>query len=113
TAEKHGHEAKARGLLAQRAAAQDGVRIEVMQARQAVEEARASLVTTRRGLEAAEESYRVRRVLFQNDRATSVELTDAETELTRARLDALGARIDLSVATARLLHAVGRDIPSR
>jgi hypothetical protein len=43
-----------------------------------------------RGQHAAEESCRIRRVLFQNGRATSVELTDAEPELTRARMDLLG-----------------------
>ena len=51
----------------------------------------------------------MRRVLFQNGRATSVELTDAETELTRARLDLVSAQIDLRVANARLIHALGRD----
>src|SRR5262249_13519494 len=95
---------------AQRALAQDGIRVEVMQARQAVEEARVATATTRRGLEAAQESYRVRRVLFQNGRATSVELTAAETEPTRAPPEEPGASIALRIAAARLSHAVGRDI---
>jgi outer membrane protein TolC len=42
-------------------------------------------------------------------RATSVELTDAETELLRARLDALYATLDQHVARFRLEHATGRD----
>jgi outer membrane protein TolC len=111
-----GTEAARRGALAraaqadaERAALLDGIGLEVTQAVQAVVEARAAGETARRGQGAAEESYRVRRMLFQNGRATSVELTDAETELTRARLDVVGADIDLRVATARLRHAVGRD----
>jgi outer membrane protein TolC len=52
----------------------------------------------------------VRQVLFQNGRATSVELTDAETELTRARMELVGAQIDLRLAGTRLRHALGRDV---
>jgi len=72
-------------------------------------EARVAEQTTARGLAAAEESYRTRRLLFQNGRATTVELLDAETELTRARLEAIGARIDGRVAEVRLAYAVGRS----
>ena len=47
--------------------------------------------TTKRALDAAEEGYRVRRELFRNGRATSVELTDSEVQLIRARLEAVDA----------------------
>jgi outer membrane protein len=103
-------EARASATLAERAKLVDAIRLEVVSARQAVEEARAAARTTARGLAAAEESYRARRLLYENDRATSVELIDAETDLTRARLDALGAQIDARVAAVRLAYAVG--IPS-
>jgi outer membrane protein len=88
----------------------DGLRNEVVQAEQAVEDAEVAVETGGRGLAAAEESYRVRRSLFQNGRAISVELSDAETELTRASLDLVNARVELRVARARLLHALGRDV---
>jgi outer membrane protein len=106
-----GHQLDARvaETIAQREALFDGVRTEVTQARQSRREAEVSLDTTRRGLVSAEESYRVRRSLFQHGRATAVELTDAETDLTRARLDSINARIDLRIATVRLEHALGRD----
>lgn len=87
----------------------DAVRLEVSQAVEAVENARGALETTKKGLAAAEEGYRVRRSLFQSGRATSAELTDSETELTRARLDALGAKVDARVAEVRFAHATGRD----
>ena len=51
----------------------------------------------------------MRRDLYANGRATSIELTDAETDLTQARLNAVGARIDQRVARVRLVHALGRD----
>nr|HEX4317772.1 TolC family protein [Kofleriaceae bacterium] len=86
-----------------------GTRLQVLQAQQAVTLAQHSLVTTAKGLAAAEESYRVRRELLANERATAVELVDAQTDLTRARIAALNARVDLRVAVAELSHAMGND----
>ena len=52
----------------------------------------------------------MRRELLDAERATAVELVDAETELTRARIAALNARVDLRVALAQLAHALGNDV---
>jgi outer membrane protein TolC len=101
--------AKARATAAQAGALRDKLRVEVMQAVEAVREADFAVSSTARGLDAAEESYRVRRDLYSNGRATSIELTDAETDLTQARLNAVGARIDQRIARIRLTHALGRD----
>jgi outer membrane protein len=86
------------------------VRTEVLATRQSVDLAQQSLATTAQGLSAAEESYRVRKELLAAERATIVELVDAETELTRARIAAIDARIDLRIALARLRHAAGLDV---
>jgi outer membrane protein TolC len=102
--------ANARQIDAERASLNDNIELEVIQAVLAVREADAAMVTTERGLVAAEESYRVRRALFQNGRATSVELSDAETERSRAQQEAIGARIDRRIAEARLIHALGNDV---
>jgi outer membrane protein TolC len=109
SAAARGVEAQRAALLADHAALEDPVRMEIAQAREAVREAAAAGRASARRLAAAEEAYRVRRTLFQYGRATSVELTDAETELTRARLDAIQAKVDSRVARVRLLHAVGRS----
>jgi outer membrane protein TolC len=106
-------DARASSLAAQRQALADAIRIEVTQSRNALREARAAIESSARGLSAAEESYRVRRSLFQNGRSTSVELTDAETDLTRSRLESINARVDLQVAKVRLEHALGRDAIAR
>ena len=107
--------ATARGAasIAERSALVDRVHIEVRAALQAVDDSDVALRTTRRGLAAAEESYRVRRLLFQNGRSTSVELLDAETELTRARLENLNTLVDARVTRARLKYALGLVAPSR
>lgn len=86
-----------------------GTRVEVLAAQQAVQLAQLNLKTSQQGLAAAEESYRVRRELLNAERATAVELVDAETELTRARITSVNARVDLRVAIAQLRHALGED----
>ena len=94
---------------AQQAGILDGLRIELSQAQQAAREAALADEVSTRGLASAEESYRERRELFKNGRATSVELSDAEADLTRARLEAVNARVDLRIARVKLEHATGRD----
>jgi outer membrane protein TolC len=101
-------EARARAAEERKNELIDAIRLEVLAADQDAREALVARDTSARGLTAAEESYRARRLLYQNGRATTVELLDAETDLTRARLDALGALIDARVAEVRLAYAVGR-----
>ncbi len=106
---KHRLRAEADELRADRENLERGTRIEVLAAQQAVALAQRSLATSQKGLAAAEEGYRVRRELLNADRATAVELVDAETELTRSRIAALNAKVDLRVARAQLDHALGND----
>ncbi|HSR96046.1 MAG TPA: TolC family protein [Kofleriaceae bacterium] len=105
----HRIRAEADELRADRESLERGTRIEVLAAQQAVSLAQHSLDTTQKGLAAAEEGYRVRKELLNAERATAVELVDAETELTRSRIAALNARVDLRVARAQLDHALGND----
>jgi len=67
-----------------------GTRIELLTSQQAVQLAVHALQTSAKGLQASEEGYRVRKELLNAERATAVELVDAETDLTRARINALG-----------------------
>jgi outer membrane protein TolC len=99
------NERRAEALVAQRNQAADGVRVEVLAAVQAVKDAQSSIETSAKNIVTAEEAYRVRRALYQNGRATSLELSDTELELTRARLENVNARVDLRVALARLERA--------
>lgn len=108
-AEARGAEARAAAARSRRAALADGVRKEVSEGLRAWNDAQLAVATSTQGLVASEQSYRVRRARFLNQRATSVELSDAETDLLRARLDAVNARIDQRIAKVRLAHAVGLD----
>ncbi len=106
---EHRLRAEADELRADRENLYRGTRVEVLAAQQAVQLAINALKTTQKGLVAAEEGYRVRKELLNAERATAVELVDAETDLTRARIAALDARVDLRVALAQLAHAIGDD----
>ncbi len=112
--------AQARGIDAQREqvrfqkkSLEDAVRLEVTQARSALTEARASVEATKRGLVAAEASYKARSKLYRFGRATSLEVFDAEVALLRARLSWIDAYVALRVARVQLDHAVGRDVKGR
>jgi outer membrane protein len=100
-------DAEAAELRADKKGLQHQVRLEVLRAIQGVRLAKRNIGTTQQGVDAAEESYRVRKDLFGAGRASVVEMVDAETELSRSRIAALDARIDLRIALARLAYATG------
>ncbi|WP_437930875.1 TolC family protein [Sorangium sp. So ce291] len=93
----------------QKAALRDALRLEVASAYAELGKSASSIESAERQLAAAAESMRVRSELFRAGRATSVDVVDAETEVTRARLQQLNARVGALVARTRLDHAVGRD----
>lgn len=112
TAAAHGRELAARTeeVAQRRASVMDGLRLEVSRAIQGWTDAWVAVETSVRSLAAAEESYRERRSLYLNQRATTAELLDAELDLLRARLDDVNALLDQRVAKVRLRHATGRDV---
>lgn len=101
-------QASSAAVRADARALEDQIRRDVATALQALLEARSAITTTDTSLRAAAESYRVRRALFQNGRATSTELQDSEVALSRARLAVVNARLQLRVSRARLEYAIGR-----
>jgi len=94
-------------LASDRDAFTDGVTAELEAALAAQADATAGLAASGPILEAATEAHRVRTVLFGLGKASSVELTEAETQLQRARLGAVSARVDARIAELKLLYAVG------
>jgi outer membrane protein TolC len=103
-------EARAASIIANANATRDNIQVEVTQMFQAVREADFSIDSSTRELASAEEAYRVARELFNNGRGTSTTLADAESDLTRARLDLLNAKVNARTARIRLEHALGRDV---
>jgi len=110
TAQAKTAEAHADEVAAKKGALKNGLRLEVNQAMNALAEADFGLDASRDGLAAAEENYRVRRELYRAGKATIVEVTDAETDLTRARLEVVNSHVDVRIARVALTHALGRDV---
>jgi outer membrane protein TolC len=102
-------ETRAAAIEAQRGVTRDGIDVEVLQNFQGVREADFAIDSSKREVASATEAYRVARELFNNGRGTSTTLTDAESELTRSRLDLLNAYADARIARVRLDHSLGRD----
>jgi outer membrane protein len=102
-------DSKAANIEANKNVVRDNIDVEVTQTLQAVRLADFGIDSSTRELASAEEAYRVARELFNNGRGTSTTLTDAETDLTRARLDLLNSKADARIARIQLEHAVGRD----
>lgn len=103
-------QAKAQSVGEQKAQLMEGLRLEVTNAYAELQKAAASRASAERGLEAAEESLRVRQLLFKAGKATATDLVDAEREVTAAQFARIEARVGLLVAQTRLLHATGRDM---
>ena len=101
------HRARAEALVAQHQQALEHIRDEVLAAVQAQQESALALAAAAKSLAAAEDSYRIRQSLFAEGRSASVELTDAETDLIRARFAQVDARIDARLASIRLDAAMG------
>jgi len=113
TSSSNDAEARAAAIIANANATRDNIQVEVTQMLQAVREADFSIDSSTRELASAEEAYRVARELFNNGRGTSTTLADAESDLTRARLDLLNAKVNARTARIRLEHALGRDVQRR
>jgi outer membrane protein TolC len=92
--------------LADLEALEDALRIEVTQAYEDYNAARAALESSKAGIAAAEESYRVRREQFRAGAAVAIDVIDAENDLRRSRLDLVNAIIDMRIAKARLDRAI-------
>jgi outer membrane protein TolC len=110
TAQAKTAEAHADEVAARKNSLRNALHMEVSQALNGLAEATFGLSVSRDNLTAADENYRVRRELYRAGKATIVEVTDAETELTRARLEVVYSHADERIARVALTHALGRDV---
>lgn len=88
------------------------LRVEVVGALGALEQARLNVTTAEQGERAAAAAYTARQRLQEQGMGTTLELLQAETVRTQARLNVVNAHIALRVARVQLDHAVGRDVPA-
>lgn len=102
--------ARIRTLNADRKALDDGIHLEIESALRALRDADTRRTTSEAMLAAAEEGHRVRTKLFANGQATTLEVAEAETQLERARLGVVDAKIERHIGEARLTYALGRAL---
>lgn len=99
--------AQAAAARAERAQLLDAIQVEVSEAALSERTARAGLDTSARRLSAAQTSYQARYERFLVGQATTVELTEAQTELFNARLEVVHAQVAVRVAQARVVYVTG------
>jgi outer membrane protein TolC len=92
-------------------ALEDAVRLQVTQAYEAYRAARAAMEAARIGVEAADETLRVRTEQYRAGATVVTELVLAVHERARAQLDLIGAALDVRVAYSQLRRATGTDGP--
>lgn len=97
-------------LIQRRASFEESVRLEVLAALSALNQARAGVTTAEQGERAARAAFEARERLQAQGLGTALELIQAETARIRARFSVINAHIGLRVARVQLDHAVGRDI---
>jgi outer membrane protein TolC len=93
--------------LADLAALEDGVRIEVVQAFEDYKAADAAAHASEAQQRAAEETYRVRLATYRAGAGVQIDLLAADLALTQARLDYVNAVLDARISLARLARATG------
>lgn len=86
---------------------QDQIILEVKNAYLIVKEAEKQILVTRKAIEQAEENYRINKERYQEQVATSTEVLDAQTILTRAKSDYANALGIYHISQARLERAMG------
>jgi outer membrane protein len=94
-------------LIQTRAALEDQIRFETKQAYLDLSEAEKNIPTTAKAVDQAEENLRVNRERYQAQVATSTDVLDAQTLLTRARTNYYRALYSHHLARARLERALG------
>lgn len=88
-----------------------GISLEVRQALSNLADAQARLEVGRKQVALATESYRLAQIRYEAGEGIQLEITDAQTELTRALAGEVAARYDTLNAYAALQRATGKDAP--
>lgn len=105
-------DAQRRKVQLQKRRLKDTLRQEVLAAVAALDQSRVALSSARQGVKSAEHAYQVQQKLYDNGRATTFEVIQAEGQLLDARVNLVNTLIEMRVARAALDHAVGRDVPA-
>jgi len=90
----------------------DGIKLEVKRAFLSLREAEANISVAEKSIEQAGENYRITEEQYKASMTTSTEVLDAQTQLSRARLNYYSALSDYNIELARLRKATGKLLTS-
>ncbi len=85
----------------------DGVILEVTQAYLGIQKARERETVSERGVDQAQENYRIMKGKYEQGLVANSELLDAEVALLQAKLNLAQSKVDHELATAQLTRAIG------
>ena len=88
---------------------QDSVQLEVQEAYINLKESEKNIGVAQKAIEQAEENFRISEVRFREQVATTLELFDAQTLLTQAKVNYYRALYGFQIAAARLQKAMGNQ----
>lgn len=91
----------------QKASLVDAIHLEVKQAFLRTKDAESAIITSEKAIEQAEENYRINQERYKEQVATSTDVLDAQTLLTRAMTNYYSALYDFKIAKAALYRAMG------
>jgi outer membrane protein len=87
----------------------DAITLEVNQANLVLLQSNEKIKVAEKGVEQADENYRITKNKFRSGTATNTDLLDAEVALLQAKVNYTTSLVDYELAEARLLRAVGRE----
>ncbi|PIP36721.1 MAG: transporter, partial [Desulfobacterales bacterium CG23_combo_of_CG06-09_8_20_14_all_52_9] len=92
-----------------KAAVLDQIRLEVTDAYLNTVESEKAIVTAQKAIEQAKENFRITQERYKAQMATSLEVFDAQTLLSRAMTNYFGALYFFKIAKASLYRAMGQE----
>lgn len=99
-----------RQIEAYRRQLRDGIKLEIDQATSACRDAEEQMFVAGEAVDLAKESLRLQEVSFREGVARNVDVLEAQTQLSKARLDALSAETNYRISEAGLRKAAGLDL---
>lgn len=87
----------------------DAVALEVNQSYLTLHQTKEKVGVAEKGVEQAEENYRITKNKFDNGTATNTDLLDAEVALLQAKLNLTVSLVDHELAQAKVVRALGRE----
>ncbi len=93
----------------QRTLLEKGVNLEIVQARNKLEEAQKNIKAQEEGVALAQKGLSIAEVQYENGLATQLELMDAQIALNQAKMNRLSAKYEYITALAELEKALGKE----